>query len=76
MVILYITEGIIAEGWRFGDAVLGSAEPEQVTITGETPVAEARDIKTDVTAVLIPQPRCLGKSVPRGIVEERGVIAV
>ena len=70
-------EDVIAEGGGVGaQTVLIAGEIEEVGIAGEPPPAEAGDVKTQITAVLVIDTGGLGESVAQGIVEIRRIIAV
>ena len=53
-----------------------TAEIEDIPVTREAPVLEVRDLKTEITAVLIAQTGGFGESIAEGIVEIWGVIAI
>ena len=74
--ILHLKEGIVAEGRVLRNTIFGPAEIKDIAVSPETPVLEARDLKPQVSAVLITQTRGLGESIAESIVEIGRVIAV
>ena len=74
--VLHLCHGIVAEGWGLRNAVFRTGEIEDIRITGETPVLETRDIKTQEPAILITQTRGLGESITQSVVEKWGVVTI
>ena len=75
--ILNLCHCIVAErAGGIAETVFIAGEIEDIAISDETPVAETRDVETDIPTVLVADAGSFGESVTKGIVEIRGIVTV
>ena len=64
-------KGIVTDCSAFRKTVFRSGEIEDIRITGKTPILKSRNIKTQVSAILVTDARSLGKCITERIIEKR-----